>query len=110
MGIDALIQNNNPNWDNNVTFIKINKEICRSMKEINKALKKELDDKKFNKNIKQDNDKAKAIIKEKELKKEEEKKNKKNIYYKNKLESNNYNLMVVIFSFINKNIKIFSYY
>jgi hypothetical protein len=80
------------------------------MKEINKALKKELDDKKFNKNIKQDNDKAKAIIKEKELKKEEEKKNKKNIYYKNKLESNNYNLMAVIFSFINKNIKTFSYY
>ena len=35
MGIDALIQNNNPNWNNNVIFIKINKEIEKNKLEIN---------------------------------------------------------------------------
>jgi len=39
-GIDTLIQNNN------VTFIKIDNMICRPMKAINRALKKELEEKK----------------------------------------------------------------
>jgi hypothetical protein len=81
MGIDVLIQNNNPNWDNNVTFIKINKEICRPMKAINTALKKELEEKKKKglspQEIKKQKEKQRLIDKQKE-------------YYLSKLESNDY--------------------
>jgi hypothetical protein len=81
MGIDSLIQNGNPNWNNNVVFIKINKEICRSMKQVNKALVKELEEKK------------KKVKSSKEIEEEKKKKMdayKKKEYYKNKFESNKY--------------------
>jgi hypothetical protein len=80
MGIDSLIQNGNPNWNNNVVFIKINKEICRSMKQVNKALVKELEEKK-------------KVKSSKEIEEEKKKKMdayKKKEYYKNKFESNKY--------------------
>ena len=81
MGIEALIQNGNPNWDNNVTFIRINKEILVPMKQINKQLKKELEEKK------------KKVLSAKEIKEQKEKQkliDKKDKYYLSKLESNNY--------------------
>jgi len=81
MGIDTLIQNNNPNWDNNVTFIKIDNMICRPMKAINRALKKELEEKKKKglspQEIKEQKEKQRLIDKKKE-------------YYLSKLESNDY--------------------
>jgi len=81
MGIDTLIQNNNPNWDNNVDFIKIDNMICRSMKAINRALKKELEEKKKKglspQEIKEQKEKQRLIDKKKE-------------YYLSKLESNDY--------------------
>jgi hypothetical protein len=81
MGIDDLIQNGNPNWNNNVVFIKINKEIGRSMKQLNKALVKELEEKK------------KKVKSSKEIEEDKKKKllaDKKKEYYKNKLVSNKY--------------------
>jgi hypothetical protein len=81
MGIDDLIQNVNPNWNNNVVFIKINKEIGRSMKQLNKALVKELEEKK------------KKVKSSKEIEEDKKKKllaDKKKEYYKNKLVSNKY--------------------
>jgi hypothetical protein len=81
MGIDSLIQNGNPNWDNNVVFIKINKQICTSMKQINKELQKELENKK------------KKVKSSKEIEEEKKKKlvaDKKKEHYKNKFESNKY--------------------
>jgi len=81
MGIDTLIQNNNPNWDNNVDFIKIDNMICRSMKAINRALKKELEEKKKKglspQEIKEQKEKQRLIDKQKK-------------YYLRKLESNDY--------------------
>jgi hypothetical protein len=79
MGIDSLIQNGNPNWNNNVVFIKVNKEIPRSMKQLNKALVKELEEKK------------KKVKSSKDIEEEKKKKiltDKKKEYYKNKLISN----------------------
>ncbi len=76
-----MIQNGNPNWDNNVTFIRINKEILVPMKQINKQLKKELEEKK------------KKVKSAEEIKKQKEKQrliDKQKEYYLSKLESNDY--------------------
>jgi hypothetical protein len=81
MGIDAMIQNNNPNWNNNVVFIRINKEIVVPMKQINKQLQKEFEEKK------------KKVLSVKEIKKGKEKQkliDKKDKYYLSRLESNDY--------------------
>ena len=40
MGLDNIIKNN-PDWDNNVNSIYIDNNICKSMKEINRALEED---------------------------------------------------------------------
>ncbi len=69
-----MIQNGNPNWDNNVTYIRINKEILVPMKQINKQLKKELEEKKESK----------------KQQTEQLRKDKKDKYYLSRFESNDY--------------------
>ena len=81
MGIDALIQNRNPNWNNNVTYIKIDKEILVPMKQINKQLKKELEEKKK---------KVKSAEESKKQQAEQLRNDKKDKYYLSRLESNDY--------------------
>jgi hypothetical protein len=81
MGIDVMIQNNNPNWNNNVVFIRINKEIVVPMKQINKQLQKEFEEKK------------KKVSSVKEIKKGKEKQkliDKKDKHYLSRFESNDY--------------------
>ena len=41
MGVDSIIKLNNPDWDNNVNSIYIDNNICKSMKEINRALEED---------------------------------------------------------------------
>jgi hypothetical protein len=107
MGVDSIIKNN-PDWDNNVNSIYINNNICRTMKDINKALEEDLkNDGKYNKYLKEQLEKnsnnykkiSEEEKKKKKKKKEEEKKNKK------KFNNDNYlNLTYkYLFSIINKN-------
>jgi hypothetical protein len=83
MGLDSIIKNN-PNWDNNINFIYINNGICRSIKEINRALKEDFINEERNNRLlkehlqKQNRNYIKVDEKEKlKKKKEEEKKSKK---------------------------------
>ncbi len=109
MGVDSIIKNNNPDWDNNVNSIYINNNICRTMKDINKALEEDLkNDGKHNKYLKEQLEKNsknyKKISEEekkKKNKKEEEKKNKKKFNNNNNYLNLTYKFL---FSIINKNI------
>lgn len=105
MGLDNIIKNN-PDWDNTVDSVYINNNICKTMKEINKALEEDLknggkNNKYLKEQLEKNNKNYKKISEEEEKKKkkkkEEEKKNKK------KFDNNNYlNLTYkIIFSILN---------
>ncbi len=76
MGLDNIIKNN-PNWDNTVQSVYIDNNICKSWKEINKALEEDfINGGKINKYLKEILEKNNINYK-KISKREEEKKNKR---------------------------------
>jgi hypothetical protein len=114
MGLDKIIKNN-PEWDNNIDFINIKNNICKTMKEINDALdknfknddKNEENNKKLLKENNQKNNKNYIYIIEKNKNKEKEKEKEIKI---NKKFNKNYNLifykiLINIFKIKIKNIK-----
>ena len=102
MGLDSIIKNN-PNWDNNINSVYINNNICKTMKEINKALEEDFkNEEKNNKALKENIQKNKnnyKYVDEKEKqkkKKEEEEEENKN---KKKYNNNYFNLLhKIVFS------------
>ena len=91
MGLDNIIKNN-PDWDNNVNSIYINNNICKTMKEINKALEEDFKNaEKNNKLLKEHLEKNnKNYIKISEKEKQKKKKKEETKINKNKLNNNNY--------------------
>lgn len=92
MGLDSIIKNN-PDWDNNVNSIYINNNICKSIKEINRALEEDF------KNAERNNEALKRHLERnnpnyRKLSEKEKKKKKREQEEKNKMRSkfnnNNY--------------------
>jgi len=91
MGLENIIKNSNPDWDNNVNSIYINNNICKSVKEINRALLEDLKNtaennrrlkehlERQNKNLQKLSEKEKKD----KLKKHQEGKSTKKVYHNN---------------------------
>jgi hypothetical protein len=92
MGLDNIIKNN-PDWDTNVNSIYINNNICKSMKELNRALEKDFQNAERNNEMlkrhleKQNPNFIKLSEKEKQKKKRQEEEKKK---IKSKFNNDNY--------------------
>jgi len=86
MGIDKLVEKD-PEWKSSITYILIKNKICKTMKEINDAIDKIVDDEKNNKhkfeNLYKNNIDYKNAIEYKRKQLEEEKKNKPKFNYNN---------------------------
>jgi len=94
MGLDSLFDNDNE-YKSSLNYILVNNNVCKTMKEINYSLNKNIDDaQKKNKSIYEDirknNVNYQKAIENKKKKEEEEKKNKLN---KQKFGNNKYNLL-----------------
>ena len=100
MGLDNIIKND-PEWNHNIEYIKIKNKNCKSMNEINNAIKN-LDNN--NTNVKIYDKSLLKEIKEKEIKDKEKEKEKKK-KYKNKFDNNKYKLLLTLFFFKNYKIK-----
>jgi hypothetical protein len=108
MGLDNIIKNN-PNWDNTVNSVYIDNNICKTMKEINKALEEDFknggkNNKYLKEQLEKNNINYKKISKREEekknKKKEEEKKNKKK-FDNNKYLDLTYKIMFNILNYKN---------
>jgi hypothetical protein len=94
MGLDSLFDNDKE-YKSSLNYILVNNNVCKTMKEINYSLNKNIDDaqkknKSLYEDIRKNNINYQKAVENKKKKEEEEKKNKSN---KPKFGNNKYNLL-----------------